>query len=427
MREDKENPIVKRIAVKSLCRFTSPALIGSGFGENTDRDILRDSSGRPFLPGSTIAGVLRSLCPQAKELFGEDRISPLWVFDADLPGDSVTEFDGVALDHDNKVALEQKKYDYEAISTGAAFTLRLLLIIRKNDNAADFEDKFLQVIGAIKSGQLAFGAKTRRGFGRVDCITTLKKEFDLAPGNVDILNEWLDFDWNGTDGWQEAKASEYTGDTDTIIAKLILEGSIMIRDTRNIYEGLREAEKTPDYKHISIGGKPVILGTSWAGAFRSGLHRLLKQRYENADVYLDEVFGFVSEDEKDKSVSKIVFGMSQLKIANKKEDGYRNITRVKIDRFTGGAAAGALFNEKPWYGGETALEIRYPKDDEAIEELILLGLEAINFGMLQIGGETSVGRGFFKVTAVNGEAPGTHLGKPKQSLIAAIEKEGESK
>jgi CRISPR/Cas system CSM-associated protein Csm3 (group 7 of RAMP superfamily) len=134
MCKDNTNPVIKRIAVKAECKFDTPALIGSGFGENTDSDILRDKTGNAFLPGSTIAGVLRSLS-ESKELFGElDNISPLWVYDAELYDSEgqpakVIELDGVALDRLNKVAKDSAKYDYEAVDCDTAFTLHFLLTI----------------------------------------------------------------------------------------------------------------------------------------------------------------------------------------------------------------------------------------------------------------------------------------------------------
>jgi hypothetical protein len=412
--------------MKAVCVFASPALIGSGFGENTDSDVLCDSGGRPFLPGSTAAGVLRSLCPRAEVLFGSgDKISPLWVLDSEIDGEIIA-LDGVALDRENKVALEQKKYDYEAIATGAKFTIRLLLTIRARDTADDLEGALKEIAGALKSGAVCFGAKTKRGFGRVSCESVAARAFDLSPGNTDALMQWLSFDWQASDGWETAESVPYSTDEQGITAKLKLAGSIMIRDTRNTHEGLHPGEKEPDYKHISIGGKPVILGTSWAGAVRSGLYRLLKPKFGVlAETYLDSVLGFVSEDDQQAEPSLVTFGASTLEATDAKTEGYRATTRVKIDRFTGGAADGALFTEKPWYGGETTLEIRYPQSRSDIKELLVLALEGIDKGLIQIGGESAVGRGFFSVLSVNDAPLSACTSSPKQNLIAAIEKVGE--
>jgi CRISPR/Cas system CSM-associated protein Csm3 (group 7 of RAMP superfamily) len=423
------NPILKRIAVKAECFFSSPALIGSGLDDHTDSDILRCDN-RAFLPGSTVAGVLRSISG-IEDLFGKNGISPLWVYDTELTdsdGDTakIIELDGVAIDPDNKVALDKKKYDYEAVDAETEFTLRFLLTIREKDSNKDYEEMLDKLNGSLKSGSIAFGAKTRRGFGAVQCTSIMKCEFLLTHGSTEALTKWLEFDWASDDDWIGADFPEYSGNLDEITANLKLDGSIMIRDTRNIYEDSPNSEEAPDYKHLSISGRPAILGTSWAGAFRSGLFRLLKNKYPEYIVneYINDVFGHVTESDIDEIAkaepSKVYFDASFLEPVDKSVDGYRMITRVKIDRFTGGAADGALFSEMPWYGGQTEIKIRYKKGRNDIRELVLLGLDAMDKGIIQIGGEASVGRGFFKVTEVSGGR--NALSGEKQELKKELKK-----
>jgi hypothetical protein len=426
MSKDNINPVIKRIAVKADCVFAAPALIGSGFGEQTDSDILRDRDGHAFLPGSSVAGALLALAAEFEPFKEQDRISPLWFYDAELksPGGEcakIIELDGVALEKENKVADEGKKYDYEAVDTGTEFALHFLLTIRALDKDSGYEELLQKLLGAIKSGGAAFGAKTRRGFGRVNCERIQSREFDLSPGNIDVLDAWLKFDRNTDNGWDDAETAEFSGDYATLTATLNIDGSIMIRDTKNIYEDLGAGEKAPDYKHISVDGKAAILGTSWAGSFRSGLYRLLSQKFpQKADQYLNDVFGFVKQNGA-AAPSKVVFGASYLTAENPATDGYRDIMRVKIDRFTGGAADGALFFEKPWYGGKTALEVRYPKDREDIRELILLGFDALGRGIIQIGGETAVGRGFVKNLVVYDNNGQVEISGAKPELKARLE------
>ncbi|MDR1541167.1 MAG: RAMP superfamily CRISPR-associated protein [Clostridiales bacterium] len=412
MRKYNTNPIIKLIAVKADCVFETPALIGNGFGEYTDSDILRDSEDNAFLPGSTIAGSLLSLSSEFDVFKEQDNISPLWVYDADLASADgktakIIELDGVALDKLNKVALDKAKYDYEAIDAGTKFTLRFLLTIREKDKNKSYEGILLKLMGALKSGETSFGAKTRRGFGRVLCEKPLEKVFDFSNHNKTALDDWLNFNWRSGNGWKDAGARDYSGDYETLTAKFNIDGSLMVRDMRNIFDFDGVSGETPDYAHISVGGKAAILGTSWAGAFKSGLYRLLIQRSstKQVDAYLNEVFGHVTEPQKDKSAicttSKVTFGVSYLAKNNAETDGYRTITRVKIDRFTGGSANGALFTETPWFGGNATLEVRYPNDREDIRELLLLGFDALSRGLMQIGGETAAGRGFVKNLVVS--------------------------
>ena len=54
-----------RLLVKGNLILQSPLLIGTGHGVDSDLEILRDGTGRPFIPGTSWAGVLRSLLHNA--------------------------------------------------------------------------------------------------------------------------------------------------------------------------------------------------------------------------------------------------------------------------------------------------------------------------------------------------------------------------
>ncbi|PKM59975.1 MAG: hypothetical protein CVU99_10575 [Firmicutes bacterium HGW-Firmicutes-4] len=403
---ENSNPIKKRIVVKIAAELASPTLIGSGNGENTDNDVLVNRDGEPFLPGSSLTGVLRSkLTPtDADILFGEDglddgRMSPLWVMSSEFKGAKIIEMDGVALGLENKVALPTKKYDFEAVEQGTTFTMRLMLVIRKEDDKK-LEELLSKVLSRISSGDISVGAKSNRGFGRVSCRSDdIKMQtFDYASERRSALARYEAFNWEDSDNWTIFTSEEVDAEESVMTKTLRLKGSIMIRDTRHL-------DGDEDYKHIcsesgdpSENGNPVIYGTTWAGAFKGGLYKLLKPRFVGkTEDYLNGYFGYPAKNTGETLPSKIRFDMSTLEREDKKYDGYRTITRVKINRFTGGAVDGALFTERPWYGGKTTLTIRYPKNCPEIERLLNLAFDALDKGLLTIGGETAIGRGVFEV------------------------------
>jgi CRISPR/Cas system CMR subunit Cmr4 (Cas7 group RAMP superfamily) len=173
---------------------------------------------------------------------------------------------------------------------------------------------------------------------------------------------------------------------------LKLNGSIMIRN----YKNLRGTEQ---YAHMSSNGQPAIFGTSWAGAFKSLMLKWLPEK----KVLVDEMFGCQFTDSDGKSAtkpSKIIFDASLLKANDKRIEGYRQIVRVKIDRFTGGASDGALFTSRPWFGGTTSLRIHYPSGQNDFKKLIVFAIDALDKGLLTIGGETAIGRGVFELAEV---------------------------
>jgi len=51
--------LLKIIYAKGTLRLLSPLLLGSGEDENSDIDLLRDWEGKPFIPGTSLAGAAR--------------------------------------------------------------------------------------------------------------------------------------------------------------------------------------------------------------------------------------------------------------------------------------------------------------------------------------------------------------------------------
>lgn len=445
MQSDNINPIVKRILVQCKMHLCSPALIGSGESEYTDRDVFLDSHHHPLIPGTSLAGILRSALEDsdAQLLFGKStndiddlgRTSPLWVFDApvnDAAGNKadIIIIDNVALD-EYKVAKKGGKFDFQALDRGSTFDLRLMLVIRANDlkcvssqPAAECY-KLEKVLDKLLN-QLNFlyiGGKTSRGFGKLKCSSVSKAI--LNTDSFDDLQKWLDFNWSIFD-WSACEipvVRSKPAHIDTMCAKLNLDGTLLIRDDYSV-------EGDEDTAHITSAGIPVIYGTSWAGAIRNGLSRLLKANGFDCESYLDEVFGCDKWDDisakRKTTPSKIRVDASYFGNNPKTSDKRHAVTRVKIDRWTGGAAESALFTTKPQFGGSVALTIQYPCGDKAIHELLVLALEAINLGIITIGGETSVGRGKFVVVDINGEKDiETLFAADKENLVKCMPRKEE--
>ena len=140
----------KHLYYKICLKPLSPFLIGSGQEQSSDIDIVRDSLGGPYIPGTSLAGVLRSLCDNPVELFGNVTIntsptddmkesaihSKVYVYDGLLPYEetaSVDIRDSVALD-EWKTAQGKAKFDFEICNTSLAFTS--YLEVNKNNYSA---------------------------------------------------------------------------------------------------------------------------------------------------------------------------------------------------------------------------------------------------------------------------------------------------
>ena len=63
--------IKKKVYYRYKFKITSAMNIGNGQNEVTDNDLIKDGSGTPYIPGSTITGIFRSVLPKEyQSLFG---------------------------------------------------------------------------------------------------------------------------------------------------------------------------------------------------------------------------------------------------------------------------------------------------------------------------------------------------------------------
>jgi CRISPR/Cas system CSM-associated protein Csm3 (group 7 of RAMP superfamily) len=234
------------------------------------------------------------------------------------------------------------------------------------------------------------GGKTSRGFGKLACEQVYRKCFESSKTG---LTDWMQFKWEDLKKL-EPEETEFIPLNDIVEAELMLNGSVLIRDDYSIIG-------EEDHAHITSDGIPVIYGTSWAGAIRGGLARFLKTHGQpNCEQYLDKVFGFNDEAAKKTTPSCIRIDASYFDDDTSRGESFC-VTRVKIDRWTGGVSKGALFTVRPQFGGKVTLRIHIPKDSQAIQDLFMLALQAIDLGIITIGGETSVGRGVFDVASIS--------------------------
>ena len=144
---------------------------------------------------------------------------------------------------------------------------------------------------------------------------------------------------------------------------------------------------------------------SWNGLIRKQVkyHHNESLEIPNDDI-INAWFGMAIQGTKNSKASKIIIEESIIENAKEIE-----IVRNKIDRFSGGSADSALFNERAQFNGNTKLTIRIPKtirvknkelNNNYILGLLALTLKDIDNGLIALGGQTSIGRGIFKVLDV---------------------------
>lgn len=464
--------IVKRILVRGTLVLDTPTCLGSGDADSpTDLPLLRDSiSNHALLTGSSIAGALRNYLREhtkgygesdrrndiATKLFGdlfaykdetaksepekiklreEDTQSPLIIDDSISTKPIKAELrDGVKIDSVTHTAADKAKYDLELLQAGTEFPLSFELLIEKDNDEAQLVKALAIALQGLepqndsKSGEISLGIKKRRGFGRCHVEEWQVWNFNLEDSGD--RTSWLNFEHWRT-GLLPDRATypsikvafEQVGitldikeedqrDRFTIHATFQLVGSLLIRS------GQDSTGRTPDVVHLKSHRndepKPILSGTSLAGVLRHQAERIVNTLNKPITI-IDNVFGpdFSNDKSKKAKASRLVVHEKVIENATELVQ-----SRIAIDRFTGGAYHGALFDEQPIFGGDETivsieLELRNPQEHEI--GLLLLLLKDLWTSDLPVGGESSIGRGRLK--GIKADLIHDHLQNPKKWKI----------
>lgn len=433
---DQTRRIAGRLIITGDLVLESPAHLGSGETEgSTDMPLLRDAlEDRPLLTGSSIAGALRAYllarergygiregkkssanAPDSlvEQLFGgakgdpEGNQSPLIIDDA-LGAPVVSEIrDGVRIDSQWRTALDKLKYDAELLPPGLQFRLRFELLLSA-DRQAEQLGLLATALGAFEDGAIAIGARRSRGYGRCRVAGWRAAHFNLRDRAQ--LVAWLTLDeaaypaLTTTPPRPIAELPLLVGPEPipddqrheiTVAASFTLASPILIRAE----QALTDEGNQPDVIHLRDGqGRPVIAGTSLAGALRSRALRILQTlglSQEAPDSLLNRLFGKdMLRHSENPTASRLLVAEATI------SDGRPLIQqRVAIDRFTGGAADTALFREAPQVGGAVDLRLTIRKPAPAEIGLLLLLLKDLWTGDLHLGGTGSIGRGRLRGSA----------------------------
>lgn len=239
--------LTQRYIARITVEADTPIAVGSGEkGIIVDRLIAKDANGLPYIPGTSLTGVLRHSFPKdawVDDIFGSGgengKGSRLILSSAHLIGeDGKTVIEGLQnidlnsgfysyfsrlpeRDHvrmTDKGAADTKghgKFDEELVHKGARFVFELELIGNQGDSA-----NWGKLLDAISSPAFRIGAGTRKGFGKLKIITDQSntRVYDLAQGdlkdylakssslNYPLDDKWKDVSLNNSDvkmtGWE---------------------------------------------------------------------------------------------------------------------------------------------------------------------------------------------------------------------------------
>jgi len=403
---------VAHITIKTL----TPLKVGSSkIALHTDMPINRDFNNLPFIQGTTIAGILRKEFEEkeAENIFGYERSKE------DGQGSKVIISNALLLDENGKVhedlltkkseflkffdnlpirehtainvkgtAKEHSKYDEEIVYKGAMFKFAI-----ESEN-----EEYIQKI-LSKLEKIRIGGKTTNGYGKFEIVDIEFEAMDdeRYANYTASLNEKLN-----------SIEIEFEK-TDYIVYELTLKPD----DTFFIFGSGKPdddvdmtyvKEKVLDYKNKTLKEMALIPGSSIKGALShrvayyylkskniNNLTQFDKDECENNDMFCDavrELFGSKKDEKRGQKGNVIVEDVYF------ETEGEKKFDHVKIDRFTGGAFDGALFNEKTTTVNEIKINI-YVKKSAKYIDLLEKAIKDICGGMLPLGGMVTKGHGMF--------------------------------
>lgn len=431
-----------RIEFRAILTNSAPLHIGSGGTIESDAredgeaaqigDLMRAANGAPFIPGSSLKGVLRRAAADAQTLMGganpEDlrktiagqmMIGSAFLIDPtpyqDTRGVSQNRLETkrtrVAIDGATGVAEKARLFSRLHVDPGAEFGLRIAVPAAL---AEDETQALSQILAALSDG-VALGKSTRHGEGKVRIKPGSLNATTVGPkGSVDCSTDWA----------SRVKNVESTNDMQLIRLRLKSDAPFLISDPENAPpKGDKDTAQVVGLKDKRENG-PVLTGSTLLGALREKSAWVERMKspsattekwdsHKNREEYADYMqFGSPSE----LTYTQRLFGitgwrglLSVRDIALKNKPALKPVTSVRIDRFSAAPVDNALFTTEAWLAPEyeiaLALEDRAydarlrARDEEFLKDLICWLTDDV-WGGLDLGFGKSRGFGHFSAEEI---------------------------
>lgn len=421
------------LIARFIFELTTPLHCGGGDDPFLDQPVSRDPFGYYHIPATSLAGVLRSTVAHtdvAPMLFGtcngdHSKASLVWCSDAlllDYDGkpccnkaisgleiklDTDKRFfirDHVKLNLEYGIADEGGKFDEEIVPPGARFAFELKLDGWDHELTEDEKLPFYVLINAIKDSTLNFGGKKVSGYGSYKILYAECREFNLTSERG--LLSWLNLSdgpkFNHDEGVvvsvpeikQTMKATADEMISFSLEAPLTSMGPVMVGGNNLDDKDVDiTCIQTPfiDYSDLvkNIIFRYTLPGSAIRGAVRHRVFEIAKAiNLADPLLLVDKLFGNINGE--NTTCGKLEF-----------EDIYPenaasiHIQHVAIDKLTGGALDGALFDEKPlWSSGmDLKLKVRARNLTPLEGKIVAHAMIDLFTGTLPIGGGINRGNG----------------------------------
>lgn len=435
--------------LRMIIECSAPLHCGGGSDPILDQPVSRDCFGLWRIPGSSLAGSLRAMAhdldkDMSVKLFGSDssvksRPSLVWCEDGLL-----LDFDGkpcmwkkiagedpelepesfvrdhVAIDPQSGAAVEGGKFDRELVPPGARFLLEFRLDGWAEDLQPEYERFFDGLCERIIAGRLPLGGCRTNGCGSYRTLDYAAVEIDLktAKGQEQWLNlpEGLPRDLAVIPLEPNKRIDPAPGLSGSLSFTLKSHAPILIGGGAQAPGSTQDADimfaTTPllSYDHRQTILAYILPATSIRGVIRHAVYNVLTAKgAKNPEAVIKGMFGTAEADKS--QTGKIIFRDAML--AKSKTEV---VQHVKLDRFTGGAMRGALFNEAPVFAEENSATFRLAAKSLKAHEAALLFHALLDLfdGRLAFGNGVNRGNGRFNLPDWQNSLKGTlqYDGKP---------------
>lgn len=441
-----------RFLARIIIEAKTPLAVGSGEKDIiTDALVATDVNKLPYIPGTSIAGVLRSMMGEnkAKEIFGfqskngkECRGSEIIFTEAKILNSNGKVIDGLDTNsilsdpllkvykelpvrqhvriNSRGVAEKSGKFDEQVVFAGTRFCFELEMV-SDGENYLSFKN----VLSQLKNNTFRLGGGTRSGFGEIEVVELKTRELNLQNEKELELylakSSKLSENW---DGWQDEIIGEE--ESNSAWTKYLL--TLKPEDFFLFGSGYgdQDADMTPvkackvewenglgtlEENLVLIPATSVKGALSHRVAFHwNKLNGLFAEKLKTQDEKdfvvgsnnkaVQNLFGFENQKTGTQQRGNLLFS----DIIEKKDIADKVLTHVAIDRFTGGAMDGALFSEKATYGKGNSFEMSILaynavlESNAIIKEALEAALKDICMGLLPLGGGVNRGNGIFTGT-----------------------------
>lgn len=391
--------IMGRYTLTGTVKLVSSLIIRAGvyndiLNDTVDDIVVTYHDGQPFIPGTSLAGVLRQTIQDIQPdvdnvLFGsidehKGTQSALQINDIPLENTNISVRDGICIDDVLGVTKDGAKYDFEVIESGAYGTLRIDCVIREcHQNQVDVIEEALKILANLLKNGISIGARTVNGFGRIASEDISLEHYDFTK--PESVQDWLLRKSGATITIPEA----------SIVAKrdLIIDMDCYLEDTiliKSIFEAGWED------KSLTL----FIPGTSVKGVLRQQCARILNVLGCGATM-TDELFGYSNDKTKKSHKGRVLVNEVYFDTAYTQEEQHR----IRVDRFTGGVMNGALFADHPLRNtkGERLtfpLHIRIKDYSDSEAGLAMLLVKDLMTGQVTMGANRTIGYGRIRGNSV---------------------------